>query len=193
MSGAVLVDTNVFTAPLRNDRSLAVQYARHSFGRRIAVSPQTVAEARYGALRSGWGTRRLSELARLIGGVRVLPVDDETIERVAQLRNDCRLIGHALHQRHHNADLWIAGAAIRWSLPRVAHDSVFVGCSGAGSQDRARRLTRCGRDVLAASVGGAGASQRSHSVQLLKAVRPEEAARDARTLLLLPDRYHRAC
>lgn len=130
MNGTVLLDTNVFTAPLRDDRSLAVQYAKHVFGRRIAVSPQTLAEARYGALHSGWGTRRLNELARLIGGVRVLPVDDETIERVAQLRNECRVIGHALHQRHHNADLWIAAAAIRWSLPLVAHDAVFAGCPG---------------------------------------------------------------
>jgi hypothetical protein len=52
------------------------------------------------------------------------------IEPVAQLRNECRLICHALHQRLHNADLSIPGAAIRWSIPLVAHDSVFVGCPG---------------------------------------------------------------
>ena len=28
----------------------------------------------------GWGMRWLNELARLTGGVRVVPVDDETIE-----------------------------------------------------------------------------------------------------------------
>ena len=62
--------------------------------------------------------------------VTVLPADAETVERVAQLRNECRKIGHALNQRHHNADLWIAAAAIRWSLPLVAHDAVFMGCPG---------------------------------------------------------------
>ena len=62
--------------------------------------------------------------------VRVLDVDGETIEAVAQLRNQCRLIGHALHQRLHSADLWIAAAAIRWALPLVAHDGVFIGCPG---------------------------------------------------------------
>jgi predicted nucleic acid-binding protein len=61
--------------------------------------------------------------------VRVLDVDRETIEAVA-LRNQCRLIGRALHQRLHSADLWIAAAAIRWALPLVAHDGVFMGCPG---------------------------------------------------------------
>ncbi len=130
MNGTVVVDTNVFTARLRKDRPLEAQYARHTFGRQVAVAPQTVAEARYGALKGTWGVRRLNELARLAGEVRVLPVDDETIESVAQLRNECRVIGHALHQRHHNADLWIAAAALRWRLPLVAHDAVFIGCPG---------------------------------------------------------------
>jgi predicted nucleic acid-binding protein len=130
VNGTVLVDTNVFTGPLRDDRPLQAQYRKHTFGRLIAVAPQTVAEARYGALRGGWGTRRLNELARLTAGVRVVPVDDETIEHVAQLRNQCRVAGHALHQRRHNADLWIAAAAIRWAIPLVAHDAVFIGCLG---------------------------------------------------------------
>jgi len=34
----------------------------------------------------------------------------------------------ALHQSDHNADLWIAATAIRWSVPLVAHDAVFTGC-----------------------------------------------------------------
>jgi predicted nucleic acid-binding protein len=130
VNGTVLVDTNVFTAPLRKGRPLEARYAKHTVGRVIVVVPQTVAEARYGALMGGWGARRLNELARLTTAVRVLPVDDETIERVAQLRNECRLTGHALHQRQHNADLWIAAAAVRWRIPLVAHDAVFIGCPG---------------------------------------------------------------
>jgi predicted nucleic acid-binding protein len=89
-----------------------------------------VAEARYGALVAGWGPRRLRELAHSIGEVAVLEVDGATTETVAELRDQCRLISHALHQRLHNADLWIAAAAIRWSLPLVAHDGVFIGCPG---------------------------------------------------------------
>ena len=89
-----------------------------------------MAEARYGALKSGWGPRRITELAAMTADVTVLPVDAETIEQVAQLRNACRKVGHALHQPVHNAELWISGAALRWDIPLVAHDAVFVGCPG---------------------------------------------------------------
>jgi predicted nucleic acid-binding protein len=44
--------------------------------------------------------------------------------------NQCRTIGHPLHQSNHNADLWIAATAIRWSIPLVAHDAVFTGTPG---------------------------------------------------------------
>ena len=125
----MVVDTNVFTASLRGSQSpLAALYAKHTTGRRIVVTPQTVAEAEYGALAAGWGTRRMTELARRINEVAIVDVDPETTQIVAQLRNQCRLAGHALHQRFHNADLWIAAAAVRWGLPLVAHDAVFIGC-----------------------------------------------------------------
>jgi predicted nucleic acid-binding protein len=130
VSDTVLVDTNVFTSRLRKDRPLEAQYAKHTVGRRVVVVPQTVAEARYGALIARWGPRRRKELAQTISHVGVLDVDRETIEQVAQLRNQCRIVGHALHQRLHNADLWIAAAAVRWSLPLVAHDAVFIDCPG---------------------------------------------------------------
>jgi predicted nucleic acid-binding protein len=126
----ILVDTNVFTARLRERSPLATSYAKHLFGRRIALAPQTVAEARYGALSAGWGAARVESLSRLIARARVLPVDIDTIEAVAQLRNECRQIGHGLHQRGHNADLWIAATAIRWRIPLVAHDAIFDGCPG---------------------------------------------------------------
>jgi predicted nucleic acid-binding protein len=124
----VLVDTNVFTARLRERSPLATSYAKHLFGQRIALAPQSVAEARYGALSAGWGSARTERLSRLIARARILPVDIDTVEAVAQLRHQCRQIGHGLHQRSHNADLWIAATAIRWSIPLVAHDAIFNGC-----------------------------------------------------------------
>jgi predicted nucleic acid-binding protein len=130
VTGTVLVDTNVFTARLRERSPLATRYAKHLFGHRIALAPQTVAEARYGALNANWGAARQARLARLLARARILPVDIDTIEAVAKLRNQCRTIGHPLHQSNHNADLWIAATAIRWSIPLVAHDAVFSGCPG---------------------------------------------------------------
>ncbi len=46
MIATVLVDTNVFTARLRERSPLASSFAKYLFGQRIAVAPQTVAEAR---------------------------------------------------------------------------------------------------------------------------------------------------
>ncbi len=130
MTGTVLVDTNVFTSRLRERSPLATRYAKHLFGQRIALAPQTVAEARYGALKAKWGPARMEQLARLVARARILPIDIDTIETVADLRNQCRMIGHPLHQSNHNADLWIAATAIRWSIALVAHDAVFTGCPG---------------------------------------------------------------
>ena len=47
MPRTVLLDTNVFTAWLRPRSPLVPLYGRHVYGRRIAISHQTVAEARY--------------------------------------------------------------------------------------------------------------------------------------------------
>jgi predicted nucleic acid-binding protein len=94
VTGTVLVDTNVFTARLRERSPLATRYAKHLFGQRIALAPQTVAEARYGALKATWGPARTEQLARLVGRARILPIDIDTIETVAELRNQCRMIGH---------------------------------------------------------------------------------------------------
>lgn len=105
MTDSVLLDTNVFTSRLREKPPLASLYAKYIFGKRLLVTPQTLAEARYGALKANWGPVRLGRLAQLIARSRRLPVDPETIEAVAQLRNRCRLAGHGLHQREHNADV----------------------------------------------------------------------------------------
>lgn len=124
----VLLDTNVFSAQLSRRSPLVPTYARQLAGRRIAVSPQSVAEVRYGALRAHWGAQRRDTVELLIRRVGVLPVDDETVWSFARLRLACREQGHPLHQKGHVADLWVAAAAVRWGLPLVAHDRVFVGC-----------------------------------------------------------------
>ncbi|NDL60970.1 PIN domain-containing protein [Phytoactinopolyspora mesophila] len=128
MAATVLLDTNVFTAWLRPRSPLVKLYGRHVYGNRLAVAQQTVAEARYGAVVAGWGDKRLEQLERLIRRSRPLPVDDETVWSYARLRAECRRLGHPLHQKEHLGDLWIAATAMRWQIPLVAHDAVFLGC-----------------------------------------------------------------
>lgn len=111
------------------DRAHKLEPVRRArFGQRLLLMLQTLDEARYGALKAGWGLARLSRLAQLTAGSRLLPVDLQTIEAAARLRNQCRLMGHALHQRLPNADLRMERSAgrPRCGIPRL---------SGAGSQD----------------------------------------------------------
>jgi hypothetical protein len=127
VSDAVVVDTNVFSAPLRSSSPLTTIYQRHLIGQRLVIATQTVAELRFGALRAGWGERRLAQLARLGGVALVLPPDNETAWTYARLRVECERVGHPLHQAAHASDLWIAATAIRHELPLVANDRIFVG------------------------------------------------------------------
>lgn len=105
-------------------------YGQYVLGRRIAIAQQTVAEVRYGAVAADWGERRLEAVERLLHGSRVLPVDDETTWAYARLRHQCRALGHPLHQKQHAGGRADRAIAIRWHLPLVAHDAVFLDCPG---------------------------------------------------------------
>jgi predicted nucleic acid-binding protein len=48
----------------------------------------------------------------------------------AQLRAECEAQGHALGQREHNADRWIAATAIRLGVPLVSNDGIFRSVPG---------------------------------------------------------------
>jgi predicted nucleic acid-binding protein len=57
--GPVVVDTDVYSARLIPDSTLARRYEALLVGRAEFVSFQTVAEVRYGALLRGWGDARI--------------------------------------------------------------------------------------------------------------------------------------
>jgi predicted nucleic acid-binding protein len=48
----------------------------------------------------------------------------------ANLRVRCAQIGHALGDKLHDGDRWIAAAAMRLRVPLVSHDGVFDGAPG---------------------------------------------------------------
>ncbi|MBI4729600.1 MAG: PIN domain-containing protein [Acidobacteria bacterium] len=105
MTEAVVVDTGVFSASLvPRPNSLAPLYERHLVGRPLILSPQTVAEIRFGALRGGWGERRLEQLEGRLRLAAVAPYDDELAWTYARLRHACVSAGHALGGKHHDGD-----------------------------------------------------------------------------------------
>lgn len=128
--GPVVVDTDVFSGRLIANSLLARRYEPLLTGREEVISFQTVAELRYGARLSGWGPVRLARLDAAIAGVEVVHTGDELINAYAELRAACTRAGHALHQRQHDADRWIAATAVRLGIPLVSNDRVFRDAPG---------------------------------------------------------------
>lgn len=65
------------------------------------------------------------KLAALIRRAHVVHTGPDLVDVCARLRADCEAAGHALAQREHNADRWIADTAIRHGIPLVSNDRIF--------------------------------------------------------------------
>lgn len=127
--GPIVVDTDVFSADL-SDTTLIAVYEPIIVGRPAFLSFQTVAELRFGALRRSWGIARMRKLDAKIATAEVVHSGDELVAVYAQLRAACVRLGHALGQRDHDADRWIAATALRLGVPLVSNDRIFEGTPG---------------------------------------------------------------
>ena len=123
--GPIVIDTDVFSADLVPGSRLAERYAPLITGRLAFISFQTAAELRYGAIRRGWGQPRMLVMEAKIERVEVIHSGPELVAIYAQLRADCVAAGHALGQKEHTADRWIAATAIRLGIPLVSNDGIF--------------------------------------------------------------------
>lgn len=128
--GPVVVDTDVYSARLVPDSTLAGRYESLLVGRAEFVSFQTVAEVRYGALLRGWGEPRIRRMEAALGRIEVVYPGPDLIRTYVELRVACQRSGHALSQREHDADRWVAATAIRLGIPLVSNDRVFDSTPG---------------------------------------------------------------
>jgi predicted nucleic acid-binding protein len=126
----VVIDTDVYGAALVPGSTLATLYQPLLAGRPAFISFPTAAELRHGALLRGWGRARMLKLDARIGAAEVVHSCPDLIATYAQLRVDCRRAGHAMAQREHDADRWIAATAIRLGIPLVSHGRVFENAPG---------------------------------------------------------------
>jgi predicted nucleic acid-binding protein len=127
----VVVDTNVFGADLvRSTRPLVELYEPLLAGRRYVVSFQTIAELEFGFRRAAWGEERLRRALSHVARAEVVWPGPELLEAAVTLRVACDRAGHALAQRRHDADRWIAATAIHLGIPLVSHDGVFRDAPG---------------------------------------------------------------
>jgi predicted nucleic acid-binding protein len=134
--GAIVIDTDVFSADLVPGSGLAERYAPLIAGRPAFISFQTVTELRYGAIRRSWGEARMQRLDAKVHRAEVVHTGPELVALCAQLRADCAAIGHALAQREHNADRWIAATALRIGIPLVSNDRIFRDVPGLVLESR---------------------------------------------------------
>lgn len=109
---------------------LAADYRALIAGRPTLVSFATATEMRYGALKAGWGELRRRGLERDLERFTIVQPDDRLIQVCAELRASCEQAGHALGQKIHEADRWIAASAVRLSVELVSDDSVFTDVLG---------------------------------------------------------------
>src|SRR5215207_7062520 len=125
----VVVDTVLFGALLAGAspkrREVLRRYRPHLAGRPIVLAFITVAELRYGAYKDGWGNTRLKDLESKIRDVQVVMPDSDLVEACARLRLACERQGHALHDKIHEGDRWIAATAIRYDIPLISDDGIF--------------------------------------------------------------------
>ncbi len=109
----IVVDTGVFSASVSRRRRQRFESLVASIaGNQVFLAAVTVAELRYGALVAGWGAPRRERLEQVIETTTVVPVTDRLLTTAAELRFACRQAGHALHDRAHANDLWVAASAV---------------------------------------------------------------------------------
>jgi predicted nucleic acid-binding protein len=127
----IIVDTGVFSASLsRRRRPRFETQLGLMAGHQIFLAAVTVSELRYGALVAGWGETRRKRLEESLQAATVVPVSDRLLWTIAELRLACRQTGHALHDRVHANDLWIAATAIHIGAALLTADKVFTNTPG---------------------------------------------------------------
>jgi predicted nucleic acid-binding protein len=87
-------------------------------------------EPRFGALRADWGEMRRRRLDRDIAQLSIVQADDDLATACADLRHRCQRVGHALGDKIHDGDRWVAAVAILLGVQLVSHDGVFEQAPG---------------------------------------------------------------
>ena len=112
----VVLDTSVVSLLIR-DAEEAAYYREEIRGLRAVISFQSREEALFGAIRAGWGDRRMNELLQPLDRYEVVWAAPELVEISARVRNERERAGRKLN----TADAWIAATAIMLA----SHDADF--------------------------------------------------------------------
>jgi predicted nucleic acid-binding protein len=92
-------------------------------GRTVLVAVQTRAEVLMGLLRLGEARR--GPILHELNNTPTVPVNEDVIQRYAQLTADARERGDALWHKIHTGDRWIAATALVVDAPLLTGDGIF--------------------------------------------------------------------
>jgi predicted nucleic acid-binding protein len=95
--------------------------------RRVLIAFQTRAEVLAGVRSAGWGKQRVAQVLGVLDRTPTIHSDAEVVEAYAILTAECRRSGHALHDRPHTGDRWIAACAIAKQFDLLAGDTIYQG------------------------------------------------------------------
>lgn len=129
----VVLDTDVYSQLYIRQGATAVDkqvFKDALVGRSIAIAVQTRAELLIWPEVRGWSVGRAGRLRDQLDNTPTVPVNDLVLEAFVRITVDCRRTGHALGQKEHVADRWVASTAIAISRPLLAVDGIYLDAPG---------------------------------------------------------------
>lgn len=96
----------------------------------MLISFQTRAEVLAGLRSGNWSEMRQSAALTKLDSAPTVPADREVLDAYAELTSRCRRAGHALHDKIHTADRWVAACAVAKGLPLLSGDRIYRGAPG---------------------------------------------------------------
>jgi len=126
VADTVIVSAILVGAQRAREAELLKRYDIHLRGKSLVLSFATVAELRYGAFKGPWSESRRQAMEEWFSDtVTIVMPDNDLVNVCANLRDTCRKNGHALCDKIHDSDRWIASTAIRYSIPLISDDGIF--------------------------------------------------------------------
>jgi predicted nucleic acid-binding protein len=129
----VVVDTDAFSKVfIRQPRSAEAHADMAALklrlqGRIVVVATQTRAELKAWPLLKGWGAAQRARLDEILSSTSTVPVTEDVVDAFVTLTVRCQRTGHALAQKDHVADRWVAASAMAIDRPLLTLDGVYQG------------------------------------------------------------------
>ncbi|GAB3746076.1 PIN domain-containing protein [Microlunatus parietis] len=126
----VLVDTDVWSRVIlgRRDQSAEVAtWRRLLVGRQPVIAAQTEAELRFLPLVHRWEAESAERFTAQVERTPTAPVTPAVINAWAELRAACRARGHALADKVHQGNAWVAATALAYELPLLTGAAIYRG------------------------------------------------------------------